>query len=415
MIFLSAWNLLTVGSVTSIVQTRAFSFSDDSANVALPFSVKQTSPSTPNSPENMWTRTNEISSAFIEWRRLQSSWYTELYQSGRDPWPQPYQRIWKIYHGMEEWFKNLPASMPPRIREFMELDLLYSYVCVLAPNSRCPRPTEHAQRLLIEHATTYAERIKQYQSEPTSIKTVSPFTFYDALRVYSVGRQYIDALASNLDDLLQAPHETSWFSNPIGTDEELDPLSSPPATQPALPKPTQQDHILEPIARAIDTINTFLAVLSAFGQRFGCVSEVSWRDRFQREAQPILSQLHGRLPRHDSTGSTSSYFWPSSQTGPITPQTTLDASPQQSNRLSASFYPSPAATSYSPGYVPQDGDNKQSVGVENGWPSQSNDSAAVLNVATHDYNNVQMMNEFGIGNTAAWETLPGGSMNVRFL
>jgi len=361
----------------------------------------------------MWTRTNDVSRAFIEWRHMQSAWYTDLYQSGRTPWPQPYQRIWKIYHDMEEWFHNLPASTPSRIRDFMELDLMYSYVCVLAPNPRCPHPTEHAQRLLVEHATTYIDRIKKYQSEPTSIVTLSPFTFYDALRVYSVGRQYIDTLAANLDILLQPARVASWYSTTVLGEEDIDPLSSTPAAAPPpLATPDHQDKPVDAISRAIETVNNILAVLSAFGQRFGCVSEVSWRDRFQSEAQPLLSQLHSRAQqqRHDSTGSTSSYFWAGSQAGPVTPQASLDASPQ-SHRLSASFYPSPPTTQYSPGYVPQELDSKPAEAV---WAQGSSTGLNGISTASHDFHNVGM-NEFGIGNTAAWETLPGGSMNVRFL
>jgi hypothetical protein len=310
---------------------------------------------------------------------------------------------------MQDWFNNLPASTPSRIRDFMELDVMYSYVCVLAPNSRCPHPTEHAQRLLVDHATIYAERIKQYQSEPTSVVSISPFTFYDALRVYSVGRQYIDTLSANLDTLLQPARAASWYSTTIGAEEDLDPLSPTAYQPPPLPTPTHHDQTPDPAARAIETINNFLAVLSAFGQRFGFVSEVSWRDRFQSEAQPLLTLLQSRLPRHDSTGSNSSYFWPSTTQTPVTPQGNLDASPQ-SQRLSASFYPSPAATTYSPGYVPQD-DNKA---VDNAW-SQSSGPLNGMPAVAHDYSNLGGMDEFGIGNTAAWETLPGGSMNVRFL
>src|SRR4051812_46492019 len=103
---------------------RAFSFSDDSANVGKPFTLKPASPSTNDSGKNMWNRTsNELSLAYINWRQMQSLWYTELFQSGRDAWPEPYVKIWKYYNDMTNWYQGLPASTPPQIREFLELDL----------------------------------------------------------------------------------------------------------------------------------------------------------------------------------------------------------------------------------------------------------------------------------------------------
>ncbi|KAF2672191.1 hypothetical protein BT63DRAFT_422694 [Microthyrium microscopicum] len=392
---------------TSIVQTRAFSFSDDSANVGLPFSTKSKSPVTA-ATENVWSKSNEISLAFIKWRQIQSSWYTQLFQSSRVPWSDPYQHIWKIYYEMAHWLKTLPQITPQPIRDYLELDLLYSYVYILSPSSKCPSPNEHAQRLIIENSSAYANMVKRLQTE--SAEKLSPFTFYDALRVYTVARHFLDTLSANIDILLQ-PHMDSGVSTFTNVkpelDTQMDPLApAPTQAPPPLASPDIIDHQSNPTSRAIDTINTFLAILSVFGHRFGLVSEVSWRDKLAQEAQPLLTQLQNRL-QAQLRGSTDSYFWSgSSQTGPVTPG--LDAS-SPPHRVSASFYPSPATTQYSPGYVPTEIDTKP-------WSMNASSIATMSGLvgSAHDFGNDNVMNEFGISNMTAWETLPGGSMNPRF-
>jgi hypothetical protein len=392
---------------TSIVMTRAFSFSDDSANVGKPFTLKPASPSAVESGKNMWTRgSNELSLAYITWRQMQSSWYTELFQSGRTPWLDPYTKIWKFYNNMSNWFKNLPASTPAQLREFLELDLLFSYVSVLSPNPRCPVPNEHAQRLIMEHSTAYADMVKRLQTEPAS--KLSPFTFYDAIRVYTVARQYVDTLMANLNALLQPSCHSSYTTTNADSEAEIDPLGASTPAAPPLPTPVKNESSTSTISRAIDTINTFLAILSYFGHRFGYVSEVSWHEKFQKESQPLLTQLHNRLQLHQQSNSPESYFWSTSQSAP------LSTSPSLQHRVSASFYPSPAATTYSPNFVSQDID---SAALEPSWQgSSAAASAALFGVAppVHDFANGALLNEFGIGNMAAWETLPGGRMNARF-
>lgn len=386
--------------MTSIVQTRSFSFSDDSANVALPFSLKKVSPLSPTigHNDNVWTRSNEVARCFLEWRRLQSQWYTDLYQSGRTPWTQPHQRIGQIYHQMEQWFENLPSSTPSRIRDFLELDLLYSYICVLAPNHRCPHPSEHAQRLLLEHASTYVERVKQYQTEPLSISAATPFTFYDALRAYSIGRELINTLSINLDVLLQ-PLQTHSGDRSSGGDAQA--ADSPSQTLgvmshlPLTPRGSQdQVHFA---AHYIKIIENFDTILSAFGDRFGSISEVCWKDRFKNSAQPLLAQLYFQSSRHGSTGSNSSYLRPTAQQTSVMSHGILDVSLTMS-RPPASFYPSPATTSHSPGFVQHD-----------------EKSTNTMSHTAKNHSEVGGMNHFGLGNTAAWETLPGGSRNVRYL
>jgi hypothetical protein len=385
----------------------------------MPFQKKPSS-SSPTSSNNatIWTRTYDIPIACIRLRQIQSEWYTKLFQSSREPMSDPYSYIWKVYHEMGDWFNTLPPNTSAPIKQFFNLDLLYSYVYVLAPSYACPHPSEHAQRLVIEHCTTYAKIILNTISTPPTEKKPSPFSFYDALRVYMMGRNFVDTLSSNLETLIH-PSRTSTFSSGSGMDTaNLDPFTTPsPLQAPQLPTPDPSDQSSSPISRAIETIEAYQSILASFGIRFGYVSGISWRDKFQSEAAPLLSQLQQRQQieqRHSTSSatetiasSTASYFWPATTTtsgtstspsGPMTPQThqLMDTSPL-SHQQGSSFYPSPPATQYSPVYVAPE----QHEGIKN---------AASVGGGTSWYTN----NEFGIDNMAAWKTLPGGPLNPRF-
>jgi hypothetical protein len=399
---------------TSIVQTRAFSFSDDGANVALPFATKALSP--PASPEQQgfWVQSNESALDFFRLRTIQSSWYTELFQSGRDAWADPYPYIWGQYHKMSEWFNKLSSNTLPATRDFFETELLYSYVYILSPNLRCPNIGEHAYRLIFEHCITYAEKMLFIASSPSDMtKTVS---FYDALRVYMTARHFVDALTEQFDTLLRptatSVTPTSGFTAQSALDAEVDPLAaqtSEPPPIPAIAADTPGGLPKDQTSRAIDTINNFVDILSYFGARFGNVGSISWRDRFQRESQSLLSNLHQR--RHQQNQLEQGY--PLFNGGPVTPPTHLSSSPQPSG----TFYPSPASTHYSPaaGYVQMNPSD-----LRGSWDNgASAGNSQFLSVTSAGEMSGGMLapigvDNLGIGSYAAWETLPGGSLNPRF-
>jgi hypothetical protein len=392
-----------------------------------------------NSPKpTVWTRSSELTLAFLAFRQMQSRWYNDLFQSGRTPWANPYDYIWKSYQEMAEWFQDLPASIPPQTREFLELDLLYSYVYILSPSPRCPAPSEHAQRLIIEHCTSYAKMVQNILAEPVVPYKISPFTFYDALRAYMMARDFVDALSSNLETLLRPPvaRETSYSPPSSSRDNDnSDPLGppTPAAHPPPLPAPAGYDLPADPVARALDVINTFLVILSAFGVRFGTVSGVGWRDKFQQEAQPLVARLHARLQ-----AAANPYFW--SAGAPLTPQAptaatglapVITTSPPP--QMGASFYPTPPPTQYSPpAFVSADADCSAAAAAaaaasrNQSWVGQTGSPDSLVQDQRHLSTGSMSMqpfvtmapayvvNEFGIGSTAAWDTLPGGSLNARF-
>jgi hypothetical protein len=288
-----------IGRSTSLVQTRAFSFSDDSAHVSLPFHNSSTSPKHSSPQTQVFLHSFEAALAYFKIRKIQSEWYTDLFQSSREIWHDPYPYIWKTYAKMTDWYQSMPASTLPSMKAFFELELLYSYVYILSPSPRIPHIDEYAQRLIFEHCIAYATNLISLLSKSANI-TRPAVTFYDAMRAYMTGRQFVDVLSRNFDVILNpVPPTPPIASQPQLTSE--DPLSPPmQIAAPAFPPPTVPEGLpapKDPTNRAIDAINDFTAILSRFGLRFGFTH---WRDRFQRESGALMTQLYQRAstPTH---------------------------------------------------------------------------------------------------------------------
>lgn len=261
---------------TSLIQTRAFSFSDDSTNVRVPFASSQLARLHAHAPSNhTLLKTFDSALDLFKLRKLQSAWYTELFQSGREPWTDPYPALWRICQSMKEWFDGLSNNTTKHIRSFFELNLLYSYVYILAPSPRVPAIVPFAQNLIYEYCIQYADAVGKHVDNRVH---TAPISFYDAMRVYMTGRQFIDVLQGNLDRLLsgitpELPH--------VPVD------SAPPPAMPNTPKDAYTN-----ASRSINCINQLTDTLGLFGMRWGYMS---WRDRFQKDSEETMNALHRRL------------------------------------------------------------------------------------------------------------------------
>ncbi|KAH8724838.1 fungal-specific transcription factor domain-containing protein [Phaeosphaeriaceae sp. PMI808] len=287
------WCVYSLDRSTSLVQTRAFSFSDEATNVAFPFHVNAGSPKYASPQSQVFQQSFDAALDLIKIREIQSEWYMDLFQSGREPWQDPYPYIWKQYLRMSDWFQDMSQSTLPAVRLFFELELLYSYVYILSPSPRIPHIHEYAQRLIFEHCIAYAANLLSILSKPSNT-TKPPVTFYDAMRAYMTGRQFVDVLSRNMDVILDPRAPTPPVLPPPQLESE-DPLappsqiSPPPFPSPLLP----EGHMApsDPTTRAITAIQDFTNVLSNFGLRFGFTH---WRDRFQRESSSLVAQLYQR-------------------------------------------------------------------------------------------------------------------------
>ncbi|KAF2171272.1 hypothetical protein M409DRAFT_63623 [Zasmidium cellare ATCC 36951] len=288
---------------TSLVQTRAFSFSDDSAKVKVPFGKQASSAPTspgPSVPQKLWSQSHEHAMHLVELRKLQSRWYSDLFQSGRSRWDEPYPYVWSTCESMRKWFENLPPTTSPNMRAFFELDLLYSYVYVLSPSPRVPAIRPFAQKLIFEYCIQYADLMLRLISDPAY---TAPLTFYDAMRVYMTGRQFLDVLQHDLDALM---------SGSIPPHPEVKPTAAPPPPMPVVPLPPGDTVLRFNIARSIACIKNISESLSRFGIRWGYMS---WSQRYQGETSPMLDELNIRL--RDLEGTRRQSVWHSGSSGSV--------------------------------------------------------------------------------------------------
>ncbi|OCL05972.1 hypothetical protein AOQ84DRAFT_297858 [Glonium stellatum] len=419
---------------TSLVQTRAFSFSDDSTNVALPFSSGSLSPAKNSPKTHVWLQSFDAALDLFRIRQIQSTWYMDLFQSGRDAWPDPYPYIWRTYEEMTSWFQNMPSTALPSTNAFFELELLYSYVYILSPSPRIPRICEYAQRLIFEHCIAYATNLLTLLRKP-STATKPPLTFYDAMRAYMTGRQFVDVLARNQDMILDPIPPTPPVLSGSGPASE-DPLA-PPAevSPPPFPAPLPSADgttILDPTKRAINAINDFATILSRLGLCFGYIN---WRDRFQHESSALLAQLQHRAslspvpsPQHHTVQP----HHPQSVWGTMSATTSPPTTHQHPHSYASSppSYPASQASPYSQStspYGPAYTTPAMQPVVDWG-PTPPNQSHAAYFPPLPSLPNVSGANNAMGGvtpmagdldpvsemSTTGWETLPSGSLNARF-
>jgi hypothetical protein len=267
---------------TSIVQSRAFSFSDDSAKVKVPFHKGPSSaPTTPLPAPNqkLWSQSYNHALDLINLRTLQSTWYTDMFQSGRTEHDRPYSYIWKSCDDMRKWFDTLPATTSPNMRAFFELDLLYSYIYVLSPSPRVPVVCPYAQRLVFEYCILYADIIFKLTSDPSY---ASPLTFYDAMRVYMTGRQFLDLLQCNTEELLQG-HVCPLPAVNKGT--------PPPPPVPSVDLPPGETVLRFNTERSVNCIARLTECLSRFGNRWGYLRSVN--TYFQQPEHALIDATAG--------------------------------------------------------------------------------------------------------------------------
>ncbi|KAK0254730.1 hypothetical protein LTS09_010201 [Friedmanniomyces endolithicus] len=268
---------------TSLVQTRAFSFSDDSANVKIPFtkmSAVQPSPLNGNGSQKSWLQSYEQALDLINLRQLQSTFYTDMFQSGRAPWEEPYPYVWNTCDMLRKWFANISFSTSQNMRDFFEVDLLYSYVYVLSPSPRVPTIDSFAAKLIFEYCIRYADLMLRLISDPSY---TAPMTFYDAMRVYMTGRQFLDVLRHNTELLL------SGF---VPNHPPVRPSSAPPPPMPVIPLPPDDTVLHFNTSRSYNCIRQITDCLSKFGLRWGYMS---WSLRYQSETAGMLEELGQRI------------------------------------------------------------------------------------------------------------------------
>lgn len=201
---------------------RTFSFSDASANVALPSIIA--SPGTPIEQSHIFLRSPAPALHIVKIRRILSAGYQEMHYSGRDPSPQPLVLIWTLCWRAREWFHECPKNAPNHFSLLYRLELLYTIIILLSPSHRYPTLHNYNKALLFDRCMDYISQIHQVLENPSAL----PFlTYLDIQRVHQVGQLFVDVLSENYDHLISATVPAPPFvpagtpDPPVLADEDL--------------------------------------------------------------------------------------------------------------------------------------------------------------------------------------------------
>ncbi|RFU35968.1 hypothetical protein B7463_g304, partial [Scytalidium lignicola] len=254
----------------SMAHFRAFSFADDTANVAFP-SMAVTIINDLSKPM-AGPHSLETALLLFQLRTIQSRWYQELFQSSRSPLQGSSNYLWHVCQEMREWSESYPSELSPAIRKLFDLEVLYSYVYCLAPSSRVPAVSEYGKTLIFEYSIAYMQKMFSLSRDPLNPAFI---TYHDALRVFFIGSQFMAVLNENQDRLL----------NGVIPYVPLLPGAPPP---PPLPSSGRGDNI----ERSINCISQINDTLKTFGQRWE--NSKALQSTFESQSHPLLSSLHQR-------------------------------------------------------------------------------------------------------------------------
>lgn len=176
-----------------MAQTRTFSFTDESVNVAFPNTSNLCSNPSISGPQSA-----DPALLMFQLRRAQSFWYQELYQSRAMPLANPPAFLWQMCLEMREWGESLPDNMPPGTRRAFEQELWYSYVYCIAPSARAPEITDYTRTLIFEYSLAY---LNSMHDTTHSGLSGAFYTYLDAWKVYFMANQFM-AVVRDAEDML---------------------------------------------------------------------------------------------------------------------------------------------------------------------------------------------------------------------
>ena len=258
-----------------MVLRRAFSFSDDSVSVQFPTS----SPTGSHAPLTWGSelQAQDPTIHLLRVRRLQSTWYQELFQSDRTPYPDPTSRLSAIQQEFHDWFAATPSTLPEWTKSVFELELSYSYVYVMSPSRRVKTVDFYQSLFTFEHCLSFADKMTSALSDPDTRLHYPP---HETLRIYFVGDRIIDTLWTNQDKLL----------------DPTKPLVTAVSGDVANPRYCSSQDV---IPRSIKCIRQILDMLDEFGARWS--RSTLLRTIFEKKSATMLATLH-HLQRSKEAG-----------------------------------------------------------------------------------------------------------------
>ena len=243
-----------------MVHRRAFSFTDDSANIAFETISK----------EDMFRQASEPARQLSRLRRLESLLYQKVYFSDSQVMEEPWPAIAAGLSEIRAWVDNLPLSIARPLQALLQSEVLYVNVLVLSAPSAAPLFYGEGDTSLFENAVRYVDIMSSL------IQNSEEFAFYtshDVLRVSYVASHFLDVLEASGTSLFQRLSGQSILRG----------------SEPSLPAPSYRG-IKESIDLAISTIAHLDKILKHLCVQYG-YSE-PWRE-FHSRSLIQNHTLHG--------------------------------------------------------------------------------------------------------------------------
>ena len=247
---------------------RAFSFSDESTNVALP---KVSNATIAEHGTGIANPAIEL----IRLRQVASSAYFSLFQSGPDVFNDPWPTICVAHQALDEWERNLrQTNIQEAQKSLFRSEMLYIKIVLLSP-PRLGRPLEdYGQLLIFEHANQFAQITSSLVDDRVDAAIC---TSYDLRRSIFVIERLTEVLIKYenvcFGDLMPALPQTSASTN--------------------LPRPSASNS-QERLVSSVTGLSMLEEVIRTLGRRYGVPK--SWLDlkpRFNEAYATLSTRLHG--------------------------------------------------------------------------------------------------------------------------
>ena len=265
-----------------MVHRRAFSFTDDSTNVALDIATK----------EQVFRQALEPSRQLFRLRQLESSIYQQLFWSDRldteDLWPVISQGLIEI----SEWAGNLPESLSASQRALFQSETLYFKNLILSAPKAGRSAEPYCNAMAFEYTVQYAEKTSSITRHSHQLAF---YTSHDLLRASYIAIHFLEILENAITTLLSRridQHLTEGASNEM-------PLPLPPYRGPE-----------DVIETALGTIGLLDEILEDLCVQFG------YSDPWQEFHTRSLSSLN-MLQHHKGRGASAVKIEPIQDLTPV--------------------------------------------------------------------------------------------------
>ena len=173
-----------------MTKRRAFSFTDDSANVAL--SVDCDASSFSNDPGIIGSlRPPNSICPLYAYRRLQSKWYQVLFESDRQAQAQPWQYRSNDLYDMHEWAQTIQTPLLHNVQFLCQTESLYGKILIISPTGSVQGVCEYGKALIFQYAMEFSRII---QTQCRNAKSLALCTSLDLTRTLYVGEALIEVL-----------------------------------------------------------------------------------------------------------------------------------------------------------------------------------------------------------------------------